>query len=230
MTIKAIVTDIEGTTSSISFVHEVLFPYAREHIQTYVEANAQKPEVQALLDEVRTITGQAELSVAEVIAQFKQWIAEDKKITPLKAIQGMIWEDGYRTGSFTGHIYDDSVRALRQWHQQGLALYVFSSGSVFAQKLLFGFSDAGDLTPLFSGYFDTNIGSKREVPAYQTIVSQLGLPADEIVFLSDIREELDAAREAGMHTIWFVRDASVDANAAHQQVTSFDAIDLKAIK
>ncbi len=224
--IRAIVTDIEGTTSSISFVHEVLFPYAREHLAEFVQSHAEDPAVASHLDAVRAEAGAA-LSLDGVIEQLLRWIAEDKKITPLKALQGMIWEAGYKNGDFTGHMYHDAVEYLKKWQAQGIRLYVFSSGSVKAQQLLFGHSDAGDLTPLFSGYFDTRIGNKREAAAYQTIIKEIGLPAAEILFLSDIKEELDAARATGMHTNWLVRDSEPDATAAHPQVRDFAQLKLQ---
>jgi len=224
--IKAILTDIEGTTSSISFVHDVLFPYAREHLGEYVRENADNPKVADKLQAVAKEVG-CELSLDETIAQLEQWIDEDKKATPLKSLQGMIWEAGYRTGAFTGHMYEDAVRNLRTWHEKGIHLYVYSSGSVHAQKLLFGHSDYGDLTPLFTGYFDTHIGHKREVSSYEAIASEIGVRAGDILFLSDISEELDAARCAGMQTRWLVRDAeSIEPTAAHLQVKDFDAISL----
>lgn len=222
--IKAIVTDIEGTTSSLSFVKDVLFPYSRSRLAEIVRHRAGEPGVQAQLDEVRRLAG-APLSDEQVITQLLRWIDDDKKITPLKALQGMIWEAGYRNGDYQGHVYEDAARILRQWKEQGLPLYVFSSGSVQAQKLLFGYSEFGDLTPLFSGYFDTHIGNKREAGAYQQIANNIGLPAAEILFLSDIKEELDAARAAGMRTIQLVRDGAVDSRAAHPQVGSFDEIE-----
>lgn len=223
--IKAIVTDIEGTTSSLSFVKEVLFPYARQHLPAFVTAHQHDAAVKALLDDARQ-TVAADLDLPALINQFIDWIDTDQKITALKSLQGLIWEAGYQQGDFKGHIYDDATRCLKAWHQQGLALYVYSSGSVQAQKLLFGFSEAGDLTPLFSGYFDTHIGGKREVASYQNIIDALQLPAEQIVFLSDIREELDAARQAGLQTVWLVRDQAIDSQAEHQQVNDFDAIQL----
>ena len=223
--IKAIVTDIEGTTSSIRFVHEVLFPYARENIGEFVHANAEDLNVVSHLNDVRLEVGQ-DLDLDGVVDQLVQWIDEDKKITPLKALQGMIWEEGYYKGELTGHLYDDAIEYLRKWHDKGIKLYVFSSGSVQAQKLLFGHSDAGDLTPLFSGYYDTRIGNKREAEAYRKIVQDIDLPANEILFLSDIVEELDAASEAGMKTIMLVRDESPATSPSHTQVKNFSEIDL----
>lgn len=221
--IQAIVTDIEGTTSSLSFVKDVLFPYARAHLARFVAAHAQQAEVRALLDDANRAAGGG-LDDAGIVAQLERWIDEDRKITPLKSLQGLIWEAGYRNDDFKGHVYADAAAQLRAWHARGIKLYVYSSGSVYAQQLLFGHSEAGDLTPLFSGYYDTHIGGKREADAYRAIVAELGLPAGEILFLSDIVEELDAARAAGMRTIHVVRDGGLDARARHRQVRDFDAI------
>jgi enolase-phosphatase E1 len=224
--IKAILTDIEGTTSSLSFVKDVLFPYAREHIGEYVREHAEQAKVAEQLQSVAQEAGR-ELGLDEAIAQLEQWIDEDRKITALKSLQGMIWEAGYRHGDFTGHMYEDAIRNLRQWHDKGIPLYVYSSGSVHAQKLLFAHSDYGDLTELFSGYFDTHIGHKREVSSYEAIASEIGVRAGDILFLSDMCEELDAARSSGMQTRWLVRDAElIDPAAAHLQVRDFDAISL----
>jgi enolase-phosphatase E1 len=224
--IRAIVTDIEGTTSSISFVHEVLFPYAREHIADFVRCNAEDPKVVSQLNDVRLEAGY-DLDLDGIIRQLIGWIDEDRKITPLKTLQGMIWKRGFRQGDFTGHVYPDAVQYLKTWHAGGIRLYVFSSGSVQAQQLLFGHSDAGDLTPLFSGYYDTRIGNKREAAAYTAIARDIDLPPGDILFLSDIEQELDAARAAGMHTTWLVRDGATDTRAAHRQVKDFEGIVLE---
>jgi enolase-phosphatase E1 len=223
--IKAILTDIEGTTSSLSFVKDVLFPYARERMAEFVRAHAAEPAVRRELEEVEKISGKS-LNDAEIIAQLIRWIDEDKKITPLKSLQGMIWEDGYKKDAFKGHMYEDAVRHLQQWHQAGLRLYVFSSGSVQAQKLLFAHTACGDLTPLFSGYFDTTSGNKREAESYRRIVAAIGAAPGDVLFLSDIKEELDAARAAGMQVTWLVRDGALDATAPHRQVRNFDEIRL----
>jgi len=203
--IRAVLTDIEGTTSSIAFVKDVLFPYAREHMADFIHSHALDPEVHTLLDDVCTETGQI-LNGDEIIAQLIQWIDEDKKITSLKTLQGMIWEQGYLKGDYTGHVYRDAAEKLKDWHSRGIRLYVYSSGSITAQKLLFGHTDFGDMNPLFSGYFDMRSGNKREANSYRTIVKEIALPAAEILFLSDIAEELDAARIAGMQTMQLVRD------------------------
>jgi enolase-phosphatase E1 len=223
--IRAIVTDIEGTTSSISFVHDVLFPYAREHIAGFVRCNAEDPSVVSHLNDVRLEAGR-DLDLDAIIAQLIEWIDKDRKVTPLKALQGMIWKHGFEHGDFTGHLYPDAVRQLGTWHERGIALYVFSSGSVQAQKLLFGHSDAGDLTRLFSGYYDTRIGHKHDAAAYTTIARDIGLPPGEIMFLSDVEQELDAARAAGMHTTWLVRDRTPDPNAPHRQASDFAGVAL----
>jgi len=223
--IRAIVTDIEGTTSSLSFVKDVLFPYARQHIEAFVREQAVQPDVRAQLTAVSKSVGLT-LTNDEAVAQLVRWIDEDKKITPLKALQGMIWEAGYRHGDFQGHVYDDAVRYLRAWKDQGVALYVFSSGSVHAQKLLFGYSTFGDLTPLFSGYFDTAIGAKRETDAYRHISRCIGIPAGEILFLSDIREELDAALAVGLRTCWLVRDGALPADSPHPVARDFSQVSL----
>jgi enolase-phosphatase E1 len=160
----------------------------------------------------------------QAIATLIQWIDEDRKITPLKALQGMIWEHGFKNGDFKGHVYDDAARCLRAWHAHGLKLYVFSSGSVHAQKLLFGYSDDGDLASLFSGFFDTTIGAKRESSAYAAIARAIGFPADEILFLSDIVQELDAARAAGMRTMQVLRDG-VTPQDAHPVAGDFEEVD-----
>lgn len=223
--IKVIVTDIEGTTSSLSFVKDVLFPYARQHLADFVRQHQHTSTVNALLNDARQLSD-PQADIEQLIPQLIDWIDRDQKITPLKALQGLIWEDGYRQGAFQGHIYEDAVECLRSWKAQGYDLYIYSSGSVHAQKLLFAHTEYGDLTPLFSGYFDTHIGGKKEVASYQAIIEQVGQPADTIVFLSDIKEELDAARIAGLQTYWLTREQTPDPQADHRQVANFSAIQL----
>lgn len=222
--IKAIITDIEGTTSSLSFVKDVLFPYARERMKDFVREYGHEPKVARLLDDVRRLAARDDLSNAQVAELLIQWIDEDRKVTPLKALQGLIWEAGYRGADFTGHVYEDAVRNLRAWKAQGIKLYVFSSGSVYAQKLLFGHTDFGDLAPLFSDHFDTTVGAKQDPTAYTTIATSIGLGPGEILFLSDVKAELDAARQVGMRTVWLVRDGHINPHAEHRQVASFDDI------
>lgn len=222
-TIRAILTDIEGTTSSIDFVHQTLFPYASRHLRGFLKSHADRVEVRQVIDEVGAIE-HAELSLDEAADVLERWIAQDKKLTPLKALQGMIWSEGYKAGELKGHVYPDAPPALRRWHARGLKLYVYSSGSVEAQKLIFGHTEYGDLTPLFSGYFDTRVGGKREADSYRAIVKQVGVPAGEVMFLSDVGEELDAARAAGMQTLQLIRDDKAIAFATHQQAPDFSTL------
>ncbi|WP_122434931.1 acireductone synthase [Pseudomonas viridiflava] len=223
MSIKAILTDIEGTTSAVSFVFDVLFPFARQHLPDFVRQNADKPAVAEQLQAVRADSGEPQADVERVVEILLQWIAEDRKATPLKALQGMVWEQGYNAGQLKGHVYTDAVEALKRWHAEGYRLYVYSSGSIQAQQLIFGCSEAGDLSGLFSGYFDTTSGPKREAQSYRTIRQAIGCEAGEILFLSDIVEELDAARDAGMATCGLVRAEGV--LAGHENVSSFALID-----
>ncbi len=226
---QAILTDIEGTTSSISFVKDVLFPYARRALPGFVAAHGNEPQVRRWLDAVAAENGG--ICTDEVIVETLQgWIDQDRKHTALKALQGMVWDAGYRNADFSAHIYPDAAAALRRWHQDGVPLYVYSSGSVPAQKLFFGHSDAGDLTGLFSDWFDTEVGGKRESASYARIAEHIGLPAGEILFLSDVVEELDAAREAGLQTVLVDRQQDYpqprmgDATHGHARVESFAQI------
>jgi len=223
MPIKAIVTDIEGTTSAVSFVYDVLFPYAGAALPGFIQARHAQPDVAAALDAVRTTAHEPHASVDRVTEILVGWMTEDLKTTALKALQGMVWQQGYASGELKGHVYPDAVTALQRWHQQGYKLYVYSSGSIQAQQLIFGCSEAGDLTGLFSGYFDTTTGPKREAPSYQQIAEQIGLPARDILFLSDIAQELDAARGAGMQTCGVVRGERL--NSSHQEVANFSEIE-----
>lgn len=228
--IKAVVTDIEGTTSSLSFVKDVLFAYARKRLPAFVVTHADKPEVRHWLHEAAREAGLVSAEQQEVIALLLRWMDEDRKATPLKALQGMIWADGYESGEFRGHVYPEVAENLRRWHALGINLYVYSSGSVAAQKLLYRFSDAGDLTPLFAGYFDTEIGGKREAASYRRIAEAIALPAEQILFLSDITEELDAARAAGMRTTQLARPpATCPISAAHACVADFSGISLPGL-
>lgn len=222
--VQAIVTDIEGTTSSLSFVKEVLFPYSARELPGFVRAHGQQPEVRRLLDEARQVAGGA-LDDEQLVATLLRWIEEDRKLGPLKGLQGLLWEAGYRQGDFQGHVYEDVPRRLREWKDRGLRLYVYSSGSVHAQKLLFGHTRFGDLTPLFSGYFDTSVGGKKEAASYAAIVRELGLPAAEVLFLSDVREELDAAAATGLRTGCLVRGEGPEVDPGpHPVARSFDDV------
>ena len=201
-----ILTDIEGTTSSIAFVKDVLFPYARAALPGFVEARRHEPEIRRWLDAVALEIGEHHHPASDArdeaaVQQLLAWIDEDRKHTALKAIQGQLWKEGYALGEYRAHVYADAADALKRWKAAGHDLYVYSSGSVPAQKLFFGHSDAGDLTTLFSGYFDTEIGGKREPASYRHIAADIGVAPSHIVFLSDVVEELDAAREAGLRTV-----------------------------
>lgn len=223
--IQAIVTDIEGTTSSVSFVLDVLFPYARERIARFVETHASAPDVVAELDAVRKEIGNADASLQEVIDTLVRWIDEDRKLTPLKSLQGMIWSEGYANGQLQGHVYDDVPGCLKQWKEQGLILAVYSSGSIAAQKLIFGHTSFGDLTPLFSAYFDTTTGGKRDAESYSKIAESLGLAPDHVLFLSDIQQELDAAKSSGLRTCGLERGER-GIISGHAVVSSFADISL----
>lgn len=223
--IKAIVTDIEGTTSSLSFVKEVLFPYSRQHVADFVRGHADEPDVKKIRVDAELLLGK-KTDIDGLIDQFICWIDQDQKITPLKSLQGLIWEHGYQAGDFKGHIYQDAQQCLTAWKERGISLYVYSSGSVYAQKLLFGYTDYGDLTALFSGYFDTQIGGKKERDSYSAIAEEIGIPAVDILFLSDIKEELDAAKAAGFKTTWLVREGDAEPDSHHPIAKDFFEIKL----
>jgi enolase-phosphatase E1 len=224
-----ILTDIEGTTSSISFVKDVLFPYARDALPGFVREHGEQPGVRRWLDQVALENGG--ICSDEVIVETLQgWIDQDRKHTALKALQGMVWEAGYREGDFAAPLYADVAPALRGWHADGHRLAVYSSGSVPAQKLLFANTDAGDLLPLFDGFFDTEVGHKRDADSYRLIADRLNRSPGDILFLSDVVAELDAAREAGMRTVLLDRRADYPeartgaAANGHERVESFGEI------
>lgn len=223
--IRAIVTDIEGTTSSISFVRDVLFPYARKRLPAFIETHGDGPEVQHWLHETAKEAGLVEASRQDIIELLLQWIDEDRKSTALKALQGMIWKEGYAAGDYRAHLYPEVAARLRDWRADGLRLYVYSSGSVPAQQLFFRHSEAGDLSPLFAGYFDTETGPKRETESYRRIAAAIDEQPRHILFLSDIVEELDAAQAAGFHTGWLIREPLAwPVEPRHHAFRDFDAI------
>jgi enolase-phosphatase E1 len=216
----AVLTDIEGTTTPIAFVRDTLFPYARAHLADWLARHAGRPEVAAELEEARRMShGQ------EPLAALLHWMDVDAKVTPLKALQGMIWDDGYASGELRGEVYPDVAPCLRRWSSGGLRLFVYSSGSVAAQKLIFGRSVAGDLAGLFNGFFDTRIGPKREPDSYARLAIGINVPSAEIVFLSDVEEELDAAAAAGLRTCQLVREQDgTRASARHATAADFDEV------
>lgn len=229
-----ILTDIEGTTSSISFVKDVLFPYARRVLPAFVRARGHEPDVRRWLDAVAIEHGTI-CSDSVIVETLQGWIDGDRKHTALKALQGMVWADGYRNADFTAHIYPDAAVAMRQWHDDGHRLAVYSSGSIAAQRLFFGNSDAGDLLPLFDSFFDTETGHKRDAESYRAIAASLQVAASDVVFLSDVVEELDAARDAGLGSVLVDRLQDYpqprlgDAAHGHIRVQQFSQIDLAGI-
>ena len=205
--IKCVLMDIEGTTTSVSFVYDVLFPYFLTNVDKLLFNDSD--EVIAAFDEVKELVknegGLELLSRQDCINQLVLWCKEDRKVTPLKFLQGVIWEEGYLAGTLVSHVYDDVPHSLKEWYDNNIELAIFSSGSVEAQKLIFKFANQGDLSNYLSAYFDTVTGPKRETNTYKIIADQLQFPASSILFLSDIREELMAADEVGMQTIQLVR-------------------------
>lgn len=206
--IKYILTDIEGTTSSISFVVDELFPYFREHIQELPKM-AQVTEVKESFAQVIAIVKEEEgvniTTTEEVIFYLDKWSREDRKVTPLKTLQGFIWKRAYEEGAIKGHVYDDVPTCFNKWRANGLKIGIFSSGSVHAQKLLFQYSCFGDLSKHLSHYFDTKTGAKRDAETYKSIAEILDIAPAQILFLSDIKEELMAAEQIGYQTIQLVR-------------------------
>jgi enolase-phosphatase E1 len=202
-------------------VKDVLFPYSRRHLPSFVAAHAARPDVAGLLDETRALADTPGAGIDALIATLIAWIDADRKAPPLKALQGMIWEEGYRRGEYRGHVYPDAVAALRRWQGAQVPVFVYSSGSVAAQKLLFGHTHDGDLTPLFAGYFDTRVGAKAEVSSYRAIAGAIAVVPADMVFLSDSLAELDAAAAAGMAPIQLCREGPPPQDSAHRVVSSF---------
>jgi enolase-phosphatase E1 len=194
---SVVLTDIEGTTTAIAFVHATLFPFAAEALEAFLRERGHEPEVADIL---RAVPGDDKL------ATLRGWMARDAKEGPLKALQGLIWRRGYADGRLRGHLWPDAAPHLRAWRAGGLRLAVYSSGSEEAQRLLFRHSVAGDLEGLFDGrFFDTRVGAKRDAASYARIAAALGEPAPAILFLSDVAEELDAAAAAGLAACQLVR-------------------------
>jgi enolase-phosphatase E1 len=236
---SAVLLDIEGTTTPIDFVHDVLFPYARQRVEAFVSRHFADEGVMA---DVRALREEHDRDVAEgrrpppwpreplagvveSVAAYVRWLIDlDRKTTPLKSLQGRIWQEGYRSGELRGQVYEDVSRAFHRWHGQGRRIAVFSSGSVLAQKLLFAHSTEGPLDTYVDAYFDTTTGSKTDAESYRRIAAALDRPAGEVLFLSDIAAELDAAREAGMDTRLSVRSEWVPPESRHPVVRTFDDV------
>jgi enolase-phosphatase E1 len=232
--IKYILTDLEGTTTSIHFVHKVLFPYFLSHkalAESILGAPAQAQILADILETAKTerielpnsSAASANPAVASATSLLARWCEEDRKHPALKAMQGLVWAAGYQSGELKGHFYADVPTALARWESQNISLGIYSSGSVGAQKLLVTYSEFGDLSAYFANYFDTAVGHKREVKSYQNIQVQLNIAAENILFLSDIKEELDAAAAAGMQTIHLVREGDL-YDSGHSQLRDFNEI------
>ncbi|GIW98348.1 MAG: enolase-phosphatase E1 [Pirellulaceae bacterium] len=210
--VRGVLLDIEGTTASISFVHDVMFPYAAERLEQFLATEWEKSEVQQAcqqiardagfesLDQWHSATGSSPQQL--VIDQVRRWMAEDAKLTGLKALQGLIWQSGFHSGQLQAHVYPDVLPAIDRWRQAGIDVRIYSSGSIAAQKLFFGHIEGvGNCLDRFSGHYDTTIGGKKESTSYRRIAADWGLPAEEILFISDVADELTAAHDAGMQVL-----------------------------
>ncbi len=196
MNASVILLDIEGTIGDINFVRTILFPYAEARFESYLAAQADVPEVRAILAEA----GLDGAAPAQAAAYFLDWSRADRKFGPLKSLQGLIWHAGYVEGVLRAHLYDDAVAAIKHWHRQGIPVWIYSSGSTAAQKLYFRYAQAGDLTPFLAGHFDTTIGAKVDTQSYVAIAQVIGCPPGSILFLTDAPAEAKAARGAGVTT------------------------------
>ena len=230
---RCILLDIEGTTTPIAFVHEVLFSYARTHVRSFLESNTDEVRADLALLREENAADINEGRYTELLGEmdsnvrYIEWlIANDRKSKGLKSLQGKIWRQGYMDGSLKSQVYADVPVAFKRWHEQGLRIGIFSSGSVLAQKLLFGYTEAGDLTPYISDYFDTNVGAKGEAESYRRIAAAMGLEASEILFVSDVVRELEGASEAGMKVLLSIRPGNPKQEGAErfEFVKSFEEI------
>lgn len=225
--IRGVLLDIEGTTTPISFVHDVLFSYARTHLRDYLTKHLDDADVRA---DVQLLRDEAEVSlggdIESIVAHVNLLIDLDRKSTGLKSLQGKIWHEGYASGTLRAQVYADVAPALARWRVAGLNVSIFSSGSVLAQQLLFAHTEAGDLTPFINHYFDTTIGKKGETESYRRIAETLSLSASEMLFVSDVVTELAAARDAGMKVVLSLRPGNQAQNSADQYPTidSFDEL------
>jgi enolase-phosphatase E1 len=228
--ISAVVIDIEGTTSRAGFIYDVLFPYSRARMADWIGAHRDSDVVREISAQTRELLSVGDLSEADLVAALVAWIDSDTKAAPLKTAQGEIWAEGYSRGELKSQLFDDVAPALHAWHDAGLALYIYSSGSTKAQQNWFANSPAGDLTAILSGYFDINTaGPKRESASYVAIAEAIAQPAPRIVFLSDAAEELAAATAAGWQTVGLSRDGEPYAHntpAEFTWVNSFADINL----
>jgi enolase-phosphatase E1 len=236
---RCLLLDIEGTTSSVSFVYDVMFPYVRRELVTFLRKQSVSPEVVEALERTAKDLGFTALSdwraasggdPEQLAADIFGLMDGDVKATGLKQLQGLVWEAGFATGELKAHVYDDVPPALVKWNKLGLDVRIYSSGSIHAQKLFFGHTIAGDLLPQFRGHYDTTTGPKKEASSYIAIAADIGLPPAEILFLSDIPAELDAAVAAGMQTGLVKRpgNAEVASDVRHAAIESFAEIEVDA--
>ncbi len=218
---KAILTDIEGTTSSISYVKDVMFKYSQDKLRDFLFKNFEKKEIKNILDRLyKSIDKNADLEKA--INIFSDLIEKDIKDPLLKELQGHIWEEGFLSGELKGHIYEDAYRILKDLKENGFKIYVYSSGSIKAQKLFFSHTDYGNITYLFDEFFDTSIGSKKDSKSYMNISKITNIHPDEFLFLSDVEDELKAAKEAGMNAILVSRYNNL--SNFYKSIKTFDEI------
>nr|WP_042195322.1 acireductone synthase [Kibdelosporangium sp. MJ126-NF4]CEL21933.1 2,3-diketo-5-methylthiopentyl-1-phosphate enolase-phosphatase [Kibdelosporangium sp. MJ126-NF4]CTQ92713.1 2,3-diketo-5-methylthiopentyl-1-phosphate enolase-phosphatase (EC 3.1.3.77) [Kibdelosporangium sp. MJ126-NF4] len=226
LTARWVVVDIEGTLTPTDQVHVVLYDYARPRLGPWIDEHPDDPVVVEAVAQIRSMADlPASAGTDEIVRVLHGWMAADQKIAPLKALQGLIWQRGYADGDLVTELFGDVVPALRAWHDKGLDLAVFSSGSVPGQVAAFSRTTDGDITSLFSQHFDTvNAGPKREAPSYRAIASALGAPSAEIVFFSDVPAELDAAVADGWQTVGLARPGEPFGDAdfgSHLAVKSF---------
>jgi enolase-phosphatase E1 len=239
--IRAILLDIEGTTTPIAFVHEVLFAYARSQVRKFLLEHSSSAEVVADLALLREehaidvkqnlqppvlVDGSRDADIDSIVAYVNWLIDRDRKSTGLKSLQGKIWKQGYLEGTLKAQVFADVPPALERWRRAGLKISIFSSGSALAQKLLFAHTEAGDLTGFIGNYFDTTIGPKTDVQSYRRIAAALDVVASEVLFISDVVAELDAASGAGMQTLLCVRPGNQppESPVHYQIIQSFDEI------
>ena len=225
--VRAILLDIEGTTTPIAFVHEVLFSYARDHVREFLNEGSAAEDIARLREEHAVDVSDAPPLTDDVesLAAYVEWLIKlDRKSTALKSLQGKIWQQGYRDGSLKSQVFADVAPAFERWRDRGLRISIFSSGSVLAQQLLFAHTDAGDLTPFIDSYFDTKIGKKGEAESYRRIAEAMNLETHEIVFISDVISELEAANEAGMKTTLSIRPGNSPTVQQYPAIHSFDEL------
>jgi enolase-phosphatase E1 len=230
----AVLLDVEGTTTPVDFVYRILFPYARERVPAFLEARGREAAVRAIVEGLREEHGKdaaagrqpPSFEAPNAVAGYARWlIDQDRKATPLKTLQGLIWEEGFRNGDLRGQVYDDVPKAFERWQAAGRRMAIFSSGSVLAQRLLFGHTAHGDLTPLIAGYFDTTTGPKKEAATYGRIAAAIGRVPADVRFVSDVGAEVDAARAAGLRTALCVREGAPAPPGGHRVIRSFDELD-----